>query len=175
MSYVLNHSFTWNVTKFCRTIHFALVTLIYQINLKRLLILFVLSFCVPSNFFPTAKDVYIRPWYALNICTVVAGKVQGVRIYTPLARKGLRKTNTRSFTTFIFWSRASYKWSSRFFFLGFIIYPDVKILLRGQRTILSYLGLKFPQFQLRKGNFLFVSVYQSNWFNKLWIKSRITN
>ena len=30
----------------------------------------------------------------------------------------------------------------------------MKKLLRGHRAILSYLGLKFPQFHPRKGNFL---------------------
>ena len=38
---------------------------------------------------PTAKDVYIRPWYALNTYTVVARNVQEGLIYTSLARKGL--------------------------------------------------------------------------------------
>ena len=33
---------------------------------------------------------------------------------------------------------------------------DVKKLLRGHRAILSYLGLKFPQIQSRKGNFVFI-------------------
>ena len=46
MFYVLNHDFRFfaysNITKFCRSIHFALVTLIYQINSKKLFILFVL-------------------------------------------------------------------------------------------------------------------------------------
>ena len=46
MLYVLNHDFRffayWNITKFCRSIHFALVTLIYQINSKQLFILFAL-------------------------------------------------------------------------------------------------------------------------------------
>ena len=41
---------------------------------------------------------------------------------------------------------------SRYFFLGFKIYPDVKKLLRSHRTILSYFVLKFPQFQPRKRN-----------------------
>ena len=39
-------------------------------------------------------------------------------------------------------------------FSGFKIYQDVKKLLRGHRAILSYLGLKFPQIQSRKGDFL---------------------
>ena len=46
MLYVLNHDFGFfahrNITKFCRSIHFALVTLIYQIHSKQLFILFVL-------------------------------------------------------------------------------------------------------------------------------------
>ena len=42
----------------------------------------------------------------------------------------------------------------RYFFLGFKIYSDVKKLLRGYQAILSYLGLKVPQIQSRKGNFL---------------------
>ena len=42
----------------------------------------------------------------------------------------------------------------KIFFLGFKIYEDVKKFLRGHRGILSYLGLKFPQIQSQKGNFL---------------------
>ena len=40
--------------------------------------------------FPTAKDAYIRSWYALNTYTVVARNVQEGLIYTSLARKGLK-------------------------------------------------------------------------------------
>ena len=43
----------------------------------------------------------------------------------------------------------------KYVFLGFKIYPDEAIgPLRGHWAILSYLGLKFPQFQPRKGSFL---------------------
>ena len=42
----------------------------------------------------------------------------------------------------------------KFFILGFKIYQDVKKLLRRHRAILGYLGLKFPQIQPRKRNFL---------------------
>ena len=41
----------------------------------------------------------------------------------------------------------------KIFFLGLKFDPDVKKPLRGHEVILSYLGLKFPQFQPRKGNF----------------------
>ena len=44
--YVLNHDFRFfayrNITKFCRSIHFALLNLMYQRNSQQLLILFIL-------------------------------------------------------------------------------------------------------------------------------------
>ena len=117
MSHVLNHEFWFftyrNITKFFRSIHFELVTVI----LSKLAIVIY-----PSLF---------------------------------------QQTDARTFTVFISYSRAPFKEPSRYFeHLNFLGHP----------TFLSYLRLKLPQFQRQKSNF-FITEWQSNCFNKFWIKS----
>ena len=53
----------------------------------------------------------------------------------------------------LFFETNTRTWPLSYLFPGFNIYPDVKKLFQGHRAILSYLDLKFPQFQPRKGNF----------------------
>ena len=49
----------------------------FKINYYDPEVLICLTLCVPSYFFPTTKDVYMRPWCAVDACTVVAHKIQG--------------------------------------------------------------------------------------------------
>ena len=44
----------------------------------------------------------------------------------------------------------------------------MKKLLRGHQAILSYLGLKFPQIQSRKGNFLLYLIGLTNYKLRIW-------
>ena len=48
------------------------------------------TLCVPEHFFPTAKDVHILPWFALNACTVGARAKYREDVYIrPWHPKGL--------------------------------------------------------------------------------------
>lgn len=54
-------------------------------------------------FFNSQRHIYIRPWCALNVCTLVARKVHGGRMYRSLAReKFQRRPNSKMSVEFTF-------------------------------------------------------------------------